>query len=173
MMGWPSWDGSLQGRIKSFNSEKGFGFIECPYTFAQYNRDVFLHKSQIGDLNVGQMVSFKCDVNKQGMPQATNVVATSGIPAVPMSPGSKGQGKGRGKEGKAGAKGKGKEGKDGKGDTPEASTEVKPEAKSEKPGSKAEGKSGSKSEGKAEGKGERGATVVLLPVRLQERERRR
>merc|ERR1719210_2511549 len=61
--------GKYQGRIKSFNAEKGFGFIECQQTFAQYSRDVFLHKAQIGDLQPGAMVSSSCEVNKQGMPQ--------------------------------------------------------------------------------------------------------
>jgi cold shock CspA family protein len=103
------------GRIKSFNADKGFGFIECPYTYAQYNRDVFLHKAQIGDLRVGQIVTFKCEINKQGMPQASNLVATSGpLGLAPPPPPSKGKGKGKkGKEG--GKEGKGKKSKEGKG----------------------------------------------------------
>merc|ERR1712066_1099380 len=79
-MGWPQMGqaGMYQGRIKSFNSEKGFGFIECEQTFAHYNRDVFLHKAQIGDMAVGTWVSFTCEVSKQCMPQAKNIMPLSG-----------------------------------------------------------------------------------------------
>jgi len=115
--------GKFQGRIKSINSEKGFGFIECQETQHQYNRDVFLHKAQLqsGDLRTGSWVQFSCEVNKQGMPQARDV-RPLGEPmtllqsAAPFMDGSKGwtQGKDGGK-GKASGKGRGK-GKKGKGE---------------------------------------------------------
>jgi len=92
------------GRIKSFNDEKGFGFIESPQAFAQYGRDVFLHKTAKGDLKVGADVTFTMEVNKQGMPQAKDVRSTG-----------TGKGADKGKRQKGG-KGKGKSGKDGKDD---------------------------------------------------------
>jgi len=101
--------GKFQGRIKSFNSEKGFGFIECAQTYAQYNRDVFLHKAQIGDMTVGTMVTFTCEVNKQGMPQAKDIQPMGAFAAVGGKGAAGGKGKGKGA-------GKGKEGKDGKGE---------------------------------------------------------
>jgi len=96
----------FQGRIKSFNADKGFGFIECQQTFQQYSRDVFLHKAQIGDMQPGAFVSFGCEVNKQGMPQAKDVQ-----PLGPLPPHVQAQLVGPGKGGKGGGKGGGKEGR--------------------------------------------------------------
>lgn len=101
----------FQGWIKSFSTEKGFGFIQCDATYAQYTRDVFLHKAQIGDLEVGSHVQFSCEVNKNGMPQAKDVQPLGG-PLQQTSPtaGGKSGGKGGkdGGKGKAAGKGKGK-----------------------------------------------------------------
>merc|ERR1711974_404344 len=110
------------GRIKSFNSEKGFGFIECAATFAQFGRDVFLHKAQVGDMRVGTMVTFTYEVNKQGMPQAKEVREgfMMGLPGGKFGGKGKGKGekgKGKGEKGKAKGEGKGKakdKDKDGK-----------------------------------------------------------
>lgn len=96
------------GTIKSFNQQKGFGFIECAATYAQYHRDVFLHKAQIGDMQVGAAVQFSCEVNKNGMPQAVNVQPAGAPPAPGKGKDGKGKGKGKGKDGKdGGKKGKG------------------------------------------------------------------
>merc|ERR1719162_703968 len=104
-VGWQQAAAAMQGRhqglIKSFNAEKGFGFIECAETYAQYQRDVFLHKTQIGEMSVGQYVTFTCEVNKQEMPQAKDVQPIGGAPGQPAH---EGKGKGKG--------GKGKDGKD-------------------------------------------------------------
>lgn len=61
------------GKVKWFNSEKGFGFIEVPD-----GNDVFIHFSAIqGDgfktLEEGQEVSFEIEQGNRG-PQAKNVV---------------------------------------------------------------------------------------------------
>merc|ERR1719506_272133 len=51
--------GNFVGTIKSFNMEKGFGFIDSPDLKAQgYEMDAFLHKDMLGGFNVGDMVSF-------------------------------------------------------------------------------------------------------------------
>ncbi|MEH7224338.1 MULTISPECIES: cold-shock protein CspD [Bacillaceae] len=61
-----------QGKVKWFNSEKGFGFIEV-----EGGDDVFVHFSAIqGDgfktLEEGQEVSFDIEEGSRG-PQAANV----------------------------------------------------------------------------------------------------
>lgn len=61
-----------RGRVKWFNSEKGFGFIE-----REGGEDVFVHFSAIqGDgyktLDEGQEVTFDVENGQRG-PQATNV----------------------------------------------------------------------------------------------------
>merc|ERR1719181_866656 len=66
--------GRFQGRIKSFNVQKGFGFIECPEAHQVYGRDVFLHKAQIGTYQIGSQVSFAVEMNKTNMPQARDLV---------------------------------------------------------------------------------------------------
>lgn len=62
----------LQGKVKWFNSEKGFGFIE-----SEGNPDVFVHFTAIqGDgfksLEDGQAVTFEIVEGQRG-PQAANV----------------------------------------------------------------------------------------------------
>jgi len=105
--------GKYVGRVKSFNPEKGFGFIECPQTWQLHQRDVFLHKAQIGDMAVGQYVTFSCEVNKQNMPQAKDVQQMGAGMQAPGKGKSKGKGKGKDKSEKTGEKGKPKG--DGKG----------------------------------------------------------
>ena len=63
----------MNGTVKWFNSEKGFGFIT-----AEDNSDVFVHFSQIQTdgfktLEEGQLVTFEVTEGDKG-PQAENVV---------------------------------------------------------------------------------------------------
>jgi len=62
---------SYSGVIKSFNSDQGYGFIECEQTMQRFKRDVFLHKNQLQNCKVGDKVIFtiKVNVDKQGRPQ--------------------------------------------------------------------------------------------------------
>ncbi|SME23705.1 RNA chaperone/antiterminator CspA [Bacillus cereus] len=64
---------TLTGKVKWFNSEKGFGFIEVPG-----ENDVFVHFSAIEtdgfkSLEEGQKVSFEIEDGNRG-PQAKNVI---------------------------------------------------------------------------------------------------
>lgn len=61
-----------QGKVKWFNAEKGFGFIE-----REEGDDVFVHFSAIQSegfksLDEGQSVTFEVEQGQRG-PQATNV----------------------------------------------------------------------------------------------------
>mmetsp|Transcript_76653 Transcript_76653/g.135244 ORF Transcript_76653/g.135244 Transcript_76653/m.135244 type:complete len:455 (-) Transcript_76653:84-1448(-) len=103
-----------RGRIKSFNKQHGFGFIESGDAFAHFGRDVFLHKAQIGNLKVGTEVTYGVDMNKQGMPQARDLFTIDGLPPGPAPPqvakgGTKPKSKGKGKGGKASEQSEGAE----------------------------------------------------------------
>jgi len=69
------------GKVKSFQTAKGFGFIECPDTHAVFSRDVFLHHSQIGDCKVNDQVLFHISTNDKGQPQARNVKLVCSSPS--------------------------------------------------------------------------------------------
>ena len=58
----------MQGIVKYFNSEKGYGFI------SNEGVDIFVHVSQIigQTLHKGDLVSFEIGEGKKG-PEATNV----------------------------------------------------------------------------------------------------
>ena len=67
----------LEGTVKWFNGEKGFGFIQ-PY---DGSKDVFVHFRQINktgygrvSLNEGQKVTYELGEGQKG-PQAENVTA--------------------------------------------------------------------------------------------------
>jgi CspA family cold shock protein len=62
----------VQGKVKWFSAEKGYGFIEV-----EGSRDVFVHFSAINadgyrSLQEGQMVEFEVTDGQKG-PQAANV----------------------------------------------------------------------------------------------------
>ena len=62
-----------KGKIRSWNDQKGFGFIES----ASGSKDVFLHISALNNRGrrpeVGQVITFDVGVDRQGRPRASNV----------------------------------------------------------------------------------------------------
>jgi len=58
------------GPIKFFNSQKGYGFIECPEVREAFGHDVYLHQAQIGPFEQGSEVSFAVLLSKDRKPQA-------------------------------------------------------------------------------------------------------
>eukprot|EP00930_Biecheleria_cincta_P082372 TRINITY_DN72111_c0_g1_i1.p1 TRINITY_DN72111_c0_g1~~TRINITY_DN72111_c0_g1_i1.p1 ORF type:complete len:348 (-),score=64.90 TRINITY_DN72111_c0_g1_i1:12-1055(-) len=79
--------GPYVGTIKSFREEKGYGFIACEQTHQRFNRDVFLHYSQLREFKVGDKVKFKiCIDSKQGdiegKPKALALEKTSDLPGA-------------------------------------------------------------------------------------------
>jgi len=58
----------MQGKVKYFNSDKGFGFISSE------SADIFVHVSQVNgaEIKKGDIVSYDIQEGKKG-PEATNV----------------------------------------------------------------------------------------------------
>lgn len=157
--------GKCVGRIKSINFEKGFGFIECSYTYALYHRDVFLHKAQLDDLQENSWVQFSFELNQQNMPQAREVQALSmpymQPPAPPADGGKVGKGgkDSKGKGGKGRGKGGGKKGKNDVGTKSEQGEKSdKGEKDNTKDASEAGAEGAAESAGQASSPAEEGAT---------------
>merc|ERR1711964_805246 len=74
-----SWDGqpgnTFQGTIKSWNAEKGWGFIQGQDIQQTFGKDIFLHKAEIGDYvpSKDEGVRFNVKINEQGRAETTNV----------------------------------------------------------------------------------------------------
>lgn len=70
--------GYYRGQIKSFSEVDGYGFISNKELKVKYGGDIFLHKNQFfsstTDLNVGDYVFFKLEVNGTGKPQARDII---------------------------------------------------------------------------------------------------
>jgi|ERR1712194_494129 len=71
-------NGPHLGIIKSFNPQKGFGFIQCPETQSAFQSDVFLHKNSFPENEsvndtVGREVSFMVSLSMRGQAQAYDV----------------------------------------------------------------------------------------------------
>jgi len=63
-------DNRFCGRVKSFSTDNGYGFIECPPVKEAFGNDAFLHGGQLSSFRVGDEVSFVILLNKQRKPQA-------------------------------------------------------------------------------------------------------
>jgi len=68
------WQPYQLGRLKTYNSKKGFGFLECPEVYNTWGRDVFIHKNDVPDwCIVGQVAEFWVGLNNNQQPQARDV----------------------------------------------------------------------------------------------------
>lgn len=62
------------GVVKSFDTEKNFGFVRCEETWLRFHRDVFLHgKRMAGCPPVGAAVSFQLAVDPLEQPSAIDI----------------------------------------------------------------------------------------------------
>ncbi|CAD7967570.1 unnamed protein product [Amoebophrya sp. A25] len=62
------------GIIKSYNEQKGFGFIQCPEIEAHFGCDVFMHRREMNETHmVGKEVQFTIQLNQKGKPQASEI----------------------------------------------------------------------------------------------------
>mmetsp|Transcript_96977 Transcript_96977/g.217305 ORF Transcript_96977/g.217305 Transcript_96977/m.217305 type:complete len:266 (-) Transcript_96977:39-836(-) len=77
-------DRRFMGRIVSYKEDEGYGFISCPDLYPRFQRDVFLHKYQIGKFGVDSFVSFGVFLNKNGHPQAKDLETPVPLP-LPLS----------------------------------------------------------------------------------------
>ncbi|CAK0908541.1 unnamed protein product [Prorocentrum cordatum] len=64
----------FEGSVKSYNEQKGFGFISSEQVKKLFNgRDAFLHKDQAAGLRQGDRVVFAIEMNRNNQPQAREV----------------------------------------------------------------------------------------------------
>jgi len=92
-----------QGVVKSFNAQKGWGFIECEDTFESYGKDMFVMKGALpgGDISKGEAVTFTVVQTPSG-PQAQDVkLVGRPRPSAPMPGASKAPPMGSGSAGQA------------------------------------------------------------------------
>jgi CspA family cold shock protein len=74
----------MEGSIKWFNGEKGYGFVTAP----GLEKDVFLHVKQLrasgieGEVTDGEAVTFVCNTGPKGF-FATNIARTNGVAHAP------------------------------------------------------------------------------------------
>merc|ERR1712157_451717 len=63
------------GMVKSWNIEKGWGFVYSPETMATYGKDIFLHRNQLfGQAPAtGAKLEFSVELGEDGRLVATHV----------------------------------------------------------------------------------------------------
>eukprot|EP00747_Dinoflagellata_sp_TGD_P062854 gnl/TRDRNA2_/TRDRNA2_153197_c0_seq8.p1 gnl/TRDRNA2_/TRDRNA2_153197_c0~~gnl/TRDRNA2_/TRDRNA2_153197_c0_seq8.p1 ORF type:complete len:536 (-),score=113.85 gnl/TRDRNA2_/TRDRNA2_153197_c0_seq8:345-1952(-) len=66
-------EGPYVGRFKNKRRKGVFGFIASNQTRDLYGQDVFIHRSEMDDLRVGDDVQFYLAVGPKGLPRAMNV----------------------------------------------------------------------------------------------------
>lgn len=65
------------GQVKSFNSQKNYGFILSEEISKIYGQDCFCHGNLLVGHNVGKTVQFEVGLNHAGQPQAISVISLS------------------------------------------------------------------------------------------------
>lgn len=67
--------GQFSGHIQTYNDQNGFGFIQCAALKQQgYQKDVFLHKSQLRDFQLHSPVTFTAYINPNGQLRAKDLM---------------------------------------------------------------------------------------------------
>jgi len=66
-------DRRFEGTVLCFCPQKNFGYISCSELRARFNKDMWVHKEQLANFGIGQLVSFMVILNKQGHPQAVDL----------------------------------------------------------------------------------------------------
>lgn len=63
------------GQVKSYNADKGWGFIACDETMAAYGKDIFLYTRVLAGHvpTPGEAVTFSVAISDQGRPEASDV----------------------------------------------------------------------------------------------------
>jgi len=74
----PTGDERYVGKIITYRPGAMFGFIQCDDTYTMYGKDVWTHQAQLGNFSEGDEVSFSLVLNKDGHPQAVNLVPAGG-----------------------------------------------------------------------------------------------
>merc|ERR1712232_698771 len=70
----PTSQGSYYGTIKSWNEERGWGFISCEKTFETYQKDIFVMRTALATntATIDEAVQFTLIMGQKG-PEAANV----------------------------------------------------------------------------------------------------
>jgi len=76
-------DSRFESKIVMINKEKTYGFIACPKDLGDKvgMKDIFVHRMDIGELKVGDFVSFGVRLHKDGRPQSKDVQLVTPAPA--------------------------------------------------------------------------------------------
>eukprot|EP00928_Gymnodinium_smaydae_P046244 TRINITY_DN30806_c0_g1_i1.p1 TRINITY_DN30806_c0_g1~~TRINITY_DN30806_c0_g1_i1.p1 ORF type:complete len:740 (-),score=151.82 TRINITY_DN30806_c0_g1_i1:176-2395(-) len=77
----------MTGVVKSFDTERGYGFLTCADAREKFDRDVFVHATQIKSFKVGDGVSFSVRINNQNQPQGYDLAAAPNAVAKQQSDG--------------------------------------------------------------------------------------
>lgn len=66
--------GIFVGKVITFNSKAGRGFIECEEIREAYDKDIYVHGSVLAKAgaNIGDLVEFSIHISPQGLPQASS-----------------------------------------------------------------------------------------------------
>jgi len=93
--------GVFEGKVKSFNETKGWGFVTSQEVQNIFGKDIFLHKRELNDQIPGEgaAVQFSVEQGPKGQLEARNVLLSQGpvvgVPGSGYSGAKKGGGKAR------------------------------------------------------------------------------
>jgi len=81
-------DVSFQSKVVMISREKTFGFITCPPELGDKvgNKDIFIHKADVGSFQVNDDVSFYVRLHRDGRPQARDIILVGRAASVVPPP---------------------------------------------------------------------------------------